>query len=143
MAGYSRIYCMGEKGGLGGIDGINPILFQILVGDAGRQWYEVHYFDKHIKPLAGITRTIPVRPDDKNALLDACILFYPDYFSKCPSIKKVSSNLLESSHNGLLDFNLNKENIPEYWDKLRKESEPFFKKFYILEAKLNEYKKQP
>ena len=32
MAGYSKIYCIGDDGW----DGINPIYFQILVEDAGR-----------------------------------------------------------------------------------------------------------
>ena len=43
MAGYSRIYCIGGLGGFGGADGINPILLQIWVGDASRQWFEAHY----------------------------------------------------------------------------------------------------
>jgi hypothetical protein len=46
MAGYSKLYCVGGLGGYLGADGINPILFQILIGNADRQWLEVHYFDK-------------------------------------------------------------------------------------------------
>lgn len=45
MAGFSKIYCVGGLGGFQGADGVNPILFQILVGDASRQWLQVHYFD--------------------------------------------------------------------------------------------------
>ncbi len=51
MAGYSKIYCVGGEGGFLGADGINPINFQILVGDAGRQWLEVCYFSQDIRPM--------------------------------------------------------------------------------------------
>lgn len=40
MAGYSRAYWIGEPGGFEGADGMNPILVEILVGDADRQWWE-------------------------------------------------------------------------------------------------------
>ena len=76
MAGYNKIYLIGGEGGFKGSDGINPILFQILVGDADRQWLEVHYFDQNIKPL--VKSIIPEKPDV--GLLDACIAFYPDFF---------------------------------------------------------------
>lgn len=46
MAGYSKIYCIGGEGGFLGADGMNPIDFQILVGDADRQWLEVRYFNR-------------------------------------------------------------------------------------------------
>ena len=37
MSGYSKIYCIGGEGGFLGSDGMNPIDFQILVGDGNRQ----------------------------------------------------------------------------------------------------------
>jgi hypothetical protein len=54
MAGYSRIYCIGGLGGFAGADGINPMLVQIWVGDADRQWLEAHYFDPGLEPLGCI-----------------------------------------------------------------------------------------
>ena len=50
MAGYSKIYCVGGEGGFLGADGMNPIDFQILIGDGDRQWLEVRYFNRDIKP---------------------------------------------------------------------------------------------
>ena len=46
MAGYSKIYCIGGEGGFLGSDGMNPIDFQILVGDGNRQWLEARYFNR-------------------------------------------------------------------------------------------------
>ncbi len=51
MAGYSRLYAVGGLGGFMGADGVNPIEFLILVGDADRQWLEPHYFDRSITPI--------------------------------------------------------------------------------------------
>lgn len=131
MAGYSRIYCVGESG----FDGVNPILFQILVGDADRQWLEVHYFSKGIKPLAGITRIIPSSPDAANALLDACIVFYPEYFSECPAISSISAQLQAEE---CLDFHLGKDRIPRDWEKLRSEAKAVFSKLHIWRAMLKQ-----
>jgi len=64
-----------------GADGINPILFQILVGDADRQWLEAHYFDNSIRSLGKIEIIVPARPDDENSLLDACLAFNPKHFA--------------------------------------------------------------
>lgn len=133
MAGFSKIYCVGGLGGFLGTDGVNPIIFQILVGNADRQWYEVHYFDKRIKPVGQIKIIIPESPDNPNALLDSCIAFYPIFFSPCPTLKIVENKLVKASR---LDFDLNLENIPLEWNQLRNEAIPLFKKLNIFEANL-------
>ena len=51
MAGYSKLYVVGGLGGFNGYDGVNPIEFLVLVGDADRQWLEPHYFDGSIVPI--------------------------------------------------------------------------------------------
>jgi hypothetical protein len=76
MAGFSRIYSIGDLVGFQGADGVNPIRLQIWVGDADRQWLEVHYFDQSIQPLGAITKIIPEGPNHPNPLLDACLCFY-------------------------------------------------------------------
>ena len=101
MAGYSKIYCLGEEGGFMGADGINPIQLQIWVGDANRQWLEAHYFDEKIKPIGNVTRIFPKLPDDPNSLLDACIAFFPDHFRECPTLAKVEESLEKSE---FIDF---------------------------------------
>jgi hypothetical protein len=135
MAGYSRLYCIGGEGGFRGADGINPILFQILVGDADRQWLEVHYFTNNIKPLSGITRIIPSGPNDEHALLDACIIFYPEYFSTCPTMDLVRQQLRPAD---LLDFHLETHRVPRDWQKLREEARVPFAKLHIWEAMLRQ-----
>lgn len=137
MAGYSKIYLIGGLGGFEGADGINPIYFEILVGDASRQWIEVIYFDKKIKPIGNIKKIIPEEPNSKDTLLDACISFYPEHFKNCPSMKLVEEKL---SNYSSLDFNLEKNKIPNEWFKLREEARPQFKKLNIFVAEIVPYK---
>ena len=132
MAGYSKIYCVGEPGGFMGADGINPILFQILVGDADRQWYEVHYFDTHIKPIGKIEAMIPESPDSINSILDACLIFFPEFFESCKILSSLKSELSKCTR---IDFNL-KSNVPENWQALRNEAQDKFKELAIFEADL-------
>lgn len=142
MAGYSKIYCVGGLGGFQGADGINPILFQILVGDADRQWLEVHYFDKRIKPLGKIRVITPESPDSPNSLLDACIAFYPKHFENCSLLEQVGRKVAGLKR---LDFNLGGNTIPAEWQNLRLEALPLFKTLNVFEAnlmrmKLEDYK---
>lgn len=116
-----------------GADGINPILFQILVGDADRQWLEAHYFDKSIKPLGEIKVIVPARPDDENSLLDACLAFYPQHFADCLLLPEVEKKVKKLTR---LDFHLGMDKVPEEWHKLRKEAEPMFKQLNVFEAHL-------
>lgn len=131
MAGYSKLYCVGGRGGFQGADGINPILFQILVGDADRQWNEAHYFDRRIKPLGKIKVIIPEVPDELNSLLDACIVFYPKYFESCSLLAQIEPKIKDLTR---LDFHLGKNIIPEEWHNLRREALPLFKNLNIFEA---------
>ena len=139
MAGYSRLYCIGGLGGFQGGDGINPILFQILVGDADRQWFESHYFDSTIKPLGEVNVIVPEGPDHPNALLDACIAFFPDHFKSCSLLPTVNSALIGVKR---LDFDLGKDDIPSEWNGLREEARPYFKSLNIWEAILRPIQQQ-
>ena len=133
MAGFSRIYLIGEPGGFQGADGINSIHLQIWVGDADRQWYEAHYFEDDIKPIANLRSMVPESSENPNALLDACIAFYPDVFKNCLHFSAVKNKLRDCT---MLDFNLGKKDIPEEWYELRKEARKIFEGLYIFEAKL-------
>ena len=78
MAGYSKLYVVGGLGGFMGADGVNPIEFLVLVGDADHQWLEPHYFDRSITPIGGLRVIVPSEPDHKDARIIrismACIL---------------------------------------------------------------------
>jgi hypothetical protein len=133
MAGYSKLYCIGDLGGFMGADGINAILLQIWVGDAGRQWLEAHYVDTRIRPIGNIKTIVPEGPGHPNALLDACLAFYPEAFSQCPSMTRVKSKLAKAEQ---LDFDLGKNKIPQEWDQLRSEARGPFSELHIFEAEL-------
>ena len=136
MAGYSMIYCVGGLGGVEGADGINPIYFQILVGDADRQWLEVHYFDQRIRPIVK-ANIVPEFPNDPNALMDACVLFFPKHFQQCQLLTKVAGELMKvKGLKGLLDFNLGKKHIPRDWFALREEARPYFEQLHVFRAVL-------
>jgi hypothetical protein len=131
MSGYSRLYVVGELGGFMGADGVNPILFQILIGDADRQWLEVHYFDKFVKPIGNLSVIVPAGPDDPEVLLDACIAFFPDRFRSCPSLAAVEQALQNAER---LDFNMGKDDIPAAWGDLREEARPLFRALNVWQA---------
>lgn len=116
-----------------GADGVNPIEFMILVGDGNRQWLEPHYFNSELKPLGRLRTIIPAAPDEPDALLDACIAFYPKAFDGCPSLSQVRSELgtLE-----VLDFDAAKASIPASWTALREEARPRFRELYGWRADL-------
>ena len=97
----------------------HTILMTIFRGDGNRIWYEPHYLDKSIKPIGGITVTVPNNPEDPNQLLDALIAFAPKFFENCPSLEGVKNKLADKKR---LDFDLGKDTIPESWDELRKEA---------------------
>ena len=112
MAGYSKLYVVGGLGGFNGYDGVNPIEFLVLVGDADRQWLEPHYFDGSIVPIGRLRRPLQAGPDHPDALLDACIAFCPRYFRSCPALAKVEPELRDAER---LDFDAHPEAIPEAW----------------------------
>lgn len=133
MAGFSKIYCVGGLGGFQGADGINPIYFQIWVGDGDRQWLEAHYVDKTIRRLGAVRTLIPEGPDHPNALIDACLAFYPEHFRSCPTLAAVKKPLAGIS---TLDFDMGKVCVPREWPKLRREAWPFYRTLNIFEADL-------
>ena len=127
MAGYSKIYCVGEDT----LDGINPIYYQILVGDGNRQWLEIHYFDTSIIPMGSVKVIIPAGPDHPNALIDACLAFGPQYFTECPTLRQVAKGLEGKER---IDFDFDGE--PSGWAQLREEAKLIFKGLTIYEAEL-------
>ena len=98
----------------------NKNLFIILQSDNGRQALVCLYVDKSLKPLSKIWRIIPCGPNDKNALLDACLAFAPEFFESCESLNEVKSNLP--------DTDILEEKRPEGWEKLREEAHIIFEK---------------
>ncbi len=116
-----------------GADGVNPIEFLVLVGNADRQWLEPHYFDRTIKPIGKLRVIVPAKPDHPDALLDACIAFCPRYFKSCPSLEKVEAALRDAER---LDFNANRQAIPEAWFNLREEARPLLATMNIWQADL-------
>lgn len=116
-----------------GADGVNPIEFFVLVGDADRQWLEPHYFDRSIKPIGKLRVIVPAGPDQPDSLLDACIAFCPRHFSECPSLAEVESALRDAER---LDFDARSQEIPEAWASLREEARPLFAAMNIWRADL-------
>jgi hypothetical protein len=98
----------------------NRNLFIILQSDNGRQALVCRYVDTNLKPLSKIWRIIPCGPNDKDALLDACIAFAPEFFKSCESLNKVMSNLPDTE---ILEVNR-----PEGWEELREEAREIFEK---------------
>lgn len=133
MAGYSKLYVVGGLGGFMGADGVNPIEFLVLVGDADRQWLEPHYFDTSITPIGKLRTIVPAGPDQPDCLLDACIAFCPRYFRSCPSLTRAETTLRDAER---LDFDAHPEDIPQAWASLREEARPLFASMNIWRADL-------
>jgi hypothetical protein len=133
VAGYSKLYVIGSAGGFMGADGVNAIEFLVLVGDAGRQWLEPHYFDTTIEPLGKLRVIIPAGPDHPDSLLDACIAFCPRYFERCASLGEVAAALRDTER---LDFDARPQDIPTAWARLRDEARPLFADMGIWRADL-------
>jgi hypothetical protein len=133
MAGYSKIYVVGDLGGFMGTDGVNSIEFMVLVGDADRQWLEPHYFDRSITPIGRLRSIIPAAPNHPDSLLDACIAFCPRHFRPCPSLAEVESALRDAER---LDFQGCPQEIPATWFRLREEARPLFAGISIWRADL-------
>lgn len=133
MAGFSKFYVIGGQGGFMGADGVNPIEFLVLVGEADRQWLEPHYFDTSIDPIGKLRVIIPAGPNQPDSLLDACIAFYPRHFGGCPSLGEVEAALRNAER---LDFNADPQGIPPAWARLREEARPLFAEMNIWQADL-------
>ena len=117
-----------------GADGVNPIEFLVLVGDADRQWLEPHYFDMSIKPMGKLKVIVPEGPDQPDSLLDACIAFCPRHFRGCPSLTEVESELRDMNR---LDFDARPQDIPTAWVSLREEARKLFSEMGIWQADLS------
>lgn len=136
MAGYSKIYVVGGEGGFQGSDGVNPIFYQILVGEGNRRWLEAHYFDESIRPIGNITTIVPYSPDEpeQDTLLNAVLAFAPSYFEGCSSLAVVRQKLQNADS---LDFSAEAEQIPAEWQTLRQEAEELFRAMHIWQAELS------
>jgi len=133
VSGYSKIYVIGGEGGFMGADGVNPIEFLVLVGDADRQWLEPRYFDESIRPIGKLRVIVPAMPNQIDSLLDACIAFCPRYFTTCPSIGEVKSALRDARR---LDFDASPQDIPGAWATLREGARPLFAEMGVWRADL-------
>ena len=132
MAGYTRLYVIGDQGGFAGSDGVNPIETLILVGEADRKWFEGPYCDARHGSMGRLKTMVPAEPEALDALLDACIIFHPDPFRACPSFPIVVEQLSDTER---LDFNL-WTGIPAVWPQLREEARSIFSQLHIWKADL-------
>ena len=99
----------------------NRNLFIILQGEGDRQWLQCINITLAPKPSRSrIWKIVPSSPNDKNALLDACLAFAPEFFESCESLNEVKSNLP--------DTDMLEEKRPEGWEKLREEARTIFEK---------------
>ena len=138
MSGFNRVYFVGGQGGFMGADGINPIHFQIQVGDGNRQWLEPVYHRMDIEPIGNIRVIVPRGPEHPLALLDACLAFAPKFFSSCPSLSGIRKRLADETR---IDFDIDGE--PQGWSRLRQEAESTFRRLHIYGSaivRLKEYK---
>lgn len=101
----------------------------LFVGDTNRQWLQP-YPDMRENEL-GIRSIVPESPDHPDSILDALLLFYPEFFTSCPAQAEVRKAMQGVEYNGLLDFDLAPEKIPEAWPRLREESRALFNGFAI------------
>jgi hypothetical protein len=147
MAGFSKVYFIGSTGGFMGADGLARPFFQIMVGDADRQWLEPVYDPESQRnvtegaatsgnpvprPIGDLKVLVPARPDDPLSILDATIAFFPAFFASCPSLPSVEAQLSGVSR---LDFNIG-QSVPTEWRQLRVEALPLFKQLGVFEADL-------
>jgi hypothetical protein len=127
------MYVVGGQSGYMGADGVNPVEFLVLVGDADRQWLEPKHFDLSINPIGRLKAIVPAAPNQPDSVLDACIAFCPRLFGKCPSLSHVELALQNAQR---LDFDSRPEQIPAAWASLREEARPIFADIGIWRADL-------
>jgi hypothetical protein len=147
VAGYSKAYFIGSTGGFMGADGLARPFFQIMVGEADRQWMEPVYdsesqlgvvegaagADNPVpRPIGDVKALVPSDPENPLSLLDAAIAFFPALFSSCPTLPSVEAQLSGVTR---LDFNIG-GSVPIGWHQLRLEAFPLFAKLGLFEADL-------
>jgi hypothetical protein len=130
-----------------GADGLARPFFQIMVGDADRQWLEPVYDPEsqmraeeegsmsRPRPIGDVKALVPIGPDDPIAVLDAAIAFFPAFFAACPTLPHVEAQLSGVTR---LDFNIGRS-VPSEWDQLRIEALPLFRELGIFEADLRPF----
>ncbi|HOU54613.1 MAG TPA: hypothetical protein PLQ97_11850 [Myxococcota bacterium] len=133
MAGFSSMFVIGSPGGFMGADGVNSIALLVLVGDGNRQWLEPQYVAPSLGPIGRLRVLIPEGPNHPDALLDACLAFFPEPFRECPSFREVEAALQDQDY---LDFDLKPHRIPKAWFRLREEAKPHFANLWIWKADL-------
>lgn len=119
VAGYSAILCIGDAADPHRDDAIGSILLQIWVGEGSRQWFEAHYFREDIQPLGSIQIVFPASTDDEWGVLDACLAFYPRFFTSCRSLTAIAAELTGVDR---LDFDQGQAELPAAWQQLRREA---------------------
>jgi hypothetical protein len=132
MAGFDRIYYLGDEGGFMGADGLNTIDLEILHGVSDREWYEAKYWTA-FAPMGRVRVFVPSAPDDPDALLDAFLIFAPEIFQGCGGIDEAILGIEESGVDRL-DFNA--DGMPDAWNLLREHAWPIFKNLPIYSAEL-------
>lgn len=76
---------------------------------------------------------IPAAPHRPDAVLEACLAFFPVPFRECSSFAAVEEEMRGRER---LDFHLEEELIPEAWADLREEARPLYRKLAIWEAEI-------
>lgn len=132
MERYSTIYLIGALKRSVQDEPVHPIAMQILVGDSNHQWLEPHYVDRAIRPLGDVAVLIPTAPSSSNALIDACIAFFPERFVDCPALEPMHMALAGVRY---LDFTY-RDSVPLGWMELREQARPYFAQLDIRRAVL-------
>lgn len=115
-----------------GADGLNTIDLEILHGVSSREWYEARS-SKPFAPMGRVRVFVPTGPADRDALLDAMLVFAPELFKECEALEEVSRAVANSGKE-MLDFNL--EPIPQNWMTLREQAQRILKNLPIYSAEL-------
>ena len=132
MAGYDKVIMAGKEGGFMGDDGINSDYLLILVGTGFRQWFELARSTIRLKKETHVSVVVPERPDMKNSIYDAIILFYPELFAE----SKYYQSLIEDLKHVKKVFLDRGENVPRNWEQIKQELYPLVKKIPVYTAEL-------
>jgi len=135
MAGYERIYLFGGLGGYLGADGMNPIAMQIWVGWSDRKWLEAHYFVDDLEAIGGIKAIIPKQHDEELNLLEASIIFGPQFYTMKCDLMEITMKYFSALNKTKIDL---AEDAPEFWDDVVKQARPVFNTLNLFQADLKE-----
>jgi hypothetical protein len=138
MAGYERIYLFGGVGGYMGADGMNPIAMQIWVGWSDRKWLEAHYFVDDLEAIGGIKAIIPKQHDEELNLLEASIIFGPQFYIMKCDLMEITMKYFSALNKTKIDL---ADDAPEFWDDVVKQARPVFNTLNVFQADLKEISK--